>query len=157
VSRRVLALLPLLLLACSSGLEGERAEEPVRDWSFVANASDVTFWTADGTSFRGTIARPVLHEGALYLHAYTIFPLSEAILEVMNAGDEIFVRVDGVLHAVRATPLRSAAEIDPILPALVGSEMRMEATGLRWDPTPARYPGTQVMQWFFRLESIAGG
>ena len=47
--------------------------------------------------------------------------------------------------------LGSAAEIDPVLPSLVRS-MAMQAEGLRWDPQTARYPGTQVTQWLFRLE-----
>jgi len=152
--RRAAALLLLAsLAACSSGVEGERVDDPVHDWSFVRQSEEVTFWTADGTSFRGTIARPLVHEGGLYVHAYTIFPVSEGILAAMDAGDEVLVRVDGKLYPVRATPLRSAAEIDPILPVLVRDEMKMEASGLRWDPSPARYPGTQVLQWFFRLES----
>jgi hypothetical protein len=32
----------------------------------------------------------------------------------------------------------------------------LDASGVRWVPSPKRYPGTQKGQWFFRLEPAAG-
>ena len=58
----------------------------------------------------------------------------------------------GKLYDLDARQLTTPAEIDRILPGLV-RQNGIEATGVRWDPEPERYPGTQMRQWFLRLES----
>lgn len=60
--------------------------------------------------------------------------------------------VDGRVYRLAARPL-TTAEIERVLPTLVRENLKVEATRIRWDPQPARYPGAQVHQWFFRLES----
>jgi hypothetical protein len=149
----VLAL--LLALGCSAPLEGERVREPVADWSFVSEARDVELATASGRRFRTVIANPFVHGRALYLHVTTILPFSDAALDDVLGGAGLALRTGGRVYALRATRLDTAREIDPLLPTLVRG-MSIEATGLRWDPEPARYPATQVRQWFFRLEPAGG-
>jgi hypothetical protein len=146
-----------LLLGCSGGLEGERVEAPVADWSFVENADPVVFATAAGQRFRRVEARPLVHEGDLYLHAQTIFSANDPALDAILAGEPLEMQVDGRIYPLDAQHLTEAADIERVLPTLVRRGMRIEATGIRWDPKPARYPGTQVRQWFFRLRSSASG
>ena len=64
------------------------------------------------------------------------------------------VAVDGRVWTGRAVPLTSAGEIEPLLPELLRLN-HVQARAPRWDPEPARYPGTQIQQWFFRVE-VAG-
>jgi hypothetical protein len=149
------ALVVALLLACSPPLRGELATQPVSDWSFVREAKDVAFETAGGRRFRTVAAAPVVQGGALHLHVFTFATGDDAALAELLAAGGLRMGVAGRIHALRATPLTAAAEIEAILPALVRDEMKMDATGLRWDPRPARYPGTQLRQWFFRLESAS--
>lgn len=150
------ALALLLALGCSSPLEGEVVSEPVADWSSVADAEDVELATASGRRFRMAIARLSVHASALHLHVSTIFSLSDAALDELVESGRLRLRANGRVYDLRATRLTTAAEIDPLLPTLVRGQMKIEATGLRWDPEPARYPGTQLRQWFFRLESSSG-
>jgi hypothetical protein len=146
------ALALCLALACSAPLEGELASEPPDEWSFLAGAGDVELATASGRRFRTAQAKPFVHRGAPFLHVSTILPRSDAALDELRGGAELRLRAEGRVHPLRAVELTSAAEIDPLLPSLVRDQLSIEATGLRWDPHPARYPGTQVRQWFFRLE-----
>jgi hypothetical protein len=150
------ALALCLALACSAPLEGERVSEPVADWSFLAQAGDVELATADGQRFRTVQARPFVHAGAPYLHVSTILASSDAALDELRGGAELRLRAQGRVHPLRAIELTTAAEIDPLLPSLVRDTLAIEARGLRWDPHPARYPGTQIRQWFFRLEPAGG-
>jgi hypothetical protein len=152
---RAAALALCLALACSRPLEGELAEPP-DEWSFLAGARDVELATASGRRFRSVQATPFVHRGAPYLHVSTIFAASDAALDELRAGGELRLRAGGRVHPLRAVELTSAAEIDPILPSHVRGTLAVEATGLRWDPHPARYPGTQIRQWFFRLEPAGG-
>jgi hypothetical protein len=145
-----------LALACSARLEGELVSEPVADWSFLAGAGDVELATASGRRFRTVQAEPFVHEGALYLYVSTILPGSDAALGELHSGGELRLRAQGRVYPLRATELTRGAEIDPILPSLVRNTMAIEATGLRWDPEPARYPGTQIRRWLFRLEPATG-
>ena len=151
------ALALCLALACSAPLEGEVVSQPVADWSFLGEAGDVALATASGRRFRTVQAVPFVHEGALYLRVSTILPTSDAALDELRAGAELRLRAQGHVHPLRAIELTRAAEIDPILPSLVRDTLAIEATGLRWDPDPARYPGTQIRQWFFRLEPAFAG
>lgn len=151
-----IALVVVLLLGCSGRLEGERVEEPVDDWSFVTEANDVVFATAGGQRFRRLEARPLVHEGDLYLHAQTIFSANDAALDAILAGERLEMRAAGHVYPLKATPLTETADIERVLPTLVRQGMKIEATGIRWDPEPARYPGTQMRQWFFRLSSAGG-
>jgi hypothetical protein len=144
-----------LALACSAPLEGELASEPVADWSFLAGADDVALATAGGRRFRTVQAAPFVHQGALYLYVSTILPGSDAALRELRGGAELRLRTRGRVHPLRATELTTGAEIDPILPTLVRETFSIEGTGLRWDPEPARYPGTQIRRWLFRLETPA--
>ena len=153
---RPAALALCLALACSAPLEGELVSEPVTDWSFLAEAGDVELATASGRRFRTVQAEPFVHAGALHLYVSTIFPWTDAALGELRAGTELRLRVQGRVHPLRATELSRSAEIDPILPSLVRDTMAIEATGLRWDPEPARYPGTQIRRWLFRLEPATG-
>jgi hypothetical protein len=130
------------------------APGPVDDWSFVAEAEDVELTTAGGRRFRTVVAGPLVHDGDLYLHASTIFDLGDAALEEVLAGGGVRLLVDGKIYELAARRLTTAAEIDPVLLTLVRQNLKVEATGIRWDPEPARYPGTQIRQWFFRLESL---
>jgi hypothetical protein len=145
-----------LALACSAPLEGELASQPVADWSFLAEADDVALATASGRRFRTVQAEPFAHEGALYLYVSTILPASDAALDELRSGAELRLRARGSVHPLRAVELTTGAEIDPILPTLVRETLAIEATGLRWDPEPARYPGTQIRRWLFRLEPASG-
>lgn len=146
-------LLLALGLACSAPLEGDVAGGPVDDWSFVAEADDVELASGSGRRFRTVLAGPIVHDGDLYLHASTIFDLDDAALGEVLAGGGVRLLADGRLYELAARRLTTAAEIDPVLPTLVRENLKVEATGIRWDPEPARYPGTQIRQWFFRLES----
>ncbi len=142
-----------LVLACSGPLEGERVEKPTFDWRFVAEAADVTFATADGQRFRRVEVAPLVHDGELYLYGQTIFSANDSALDAVLAGDPLEMQVDGRVYPLAATRLTETADIERVLPTLVRQGMGIEATGIRWDPEPERYPGTQVRQWFFRLRS----
>ena len=154
--RAVLALVALIGVACGP-LRGERVEEPVSDWSFVTEAEDVTIATETGLRFLSVLAEPVVADGKLYLHVYTIFDLGDGALRQLLEGAGVHLRVDGKVYETTSRVLGTAAEIDPILPALVRDNSGMEATGVRWEPNPDRYPGTQMRQWFFALESRGAG
>ena len=150
--------LPLLwMLACSAPLEGERASEPVTDWSFVADADDVVFATPDGARFRSVQTSPLVHDGNLYLHVSTILSLNDPALDALLEGRGLQMLTGGRLYEFRTRRLETAREIDPLLPDLVRDDLKVEATGIRWDPEPERYPGTQVHQWFFALEPRVPG
>lgn len=140
------------LLAGGCGLSGEPVAEPVDDWSFVAEADDVAFRTASGGAFRAVATRAYVQEGRLYLIASTVFGGDDAALAAVLAGEGVRMRAGGRLYDLAARQLTTSAEIDAILPGLV-AESGIEATGVRWDPEPERYPGTQIRQWFLRLES----
>ena len=143
----------VLLIGCSGALEGERVTQPVDDWSFVTGAGDVALATANGERFRRVEARPFVHEGELYLRAQTIFAANDAALDAILAGEPLEMQVDGRVYPLTATHLTAAADVERVLPTLVRNGMKMEATGIRWEPDSERYPGTQVRQWFFRLRS----
>ncbi len=145
-------LVAALLVGCSGALDGEIATEPVSDWSFVSEAKDVAFRTANGKSFTRVLLSPVVHEGRLYLDVMTIFISGDDGLEAVLSGEGVRMRADGTIYELSATHLTDPRDIDPILPTLM-RKSGVEATGVRWDPEPARYPGTQVDRWFFRLES----
>jgi hypothetical protein len=151
------ALALLVALGCSSPLEGDAVTEPVADWASVAGAEDLELATASGRRFRRVLAQPFVSSNVLHLHVYTILDVSDPALDELLESGRIALRANGRVHALRATRLTSAAEIEPVLPTLVRDRMNIDATGLRWDPEPARYPGTQLRQWFFRLESESGG
>lgn len=141
-------------LGCGSGLEGEPGG-PVSDWSFVRDAESVEFGAADGTPLRFVLAHPLVVDGRLYLRALTVFPLEHPALDAILEEGRARVAVDGRVWELRAVRLTKAEEIDPLLPELL-RQSHMVATGAHWDPTPARYPGTQVKQWFLRLEQTRG-
>ena len=141
-----------LLLGCSGALEGEVVTDPVSDWSFVATAQDVAFTAAGGETFTTVAANPIVHEGKLYLSVSTLFTFGDDALDAILAGEGVRMRADGKVYDLSATHLTKARDIDPILPALVRAN-GIEATGIRWDPAPERYPGTQMGRWFFRLQS----
>jgi hypothetical protein len=140
-------------VACSGRLEGDRVEVPVSDWSAVASAGEVAFATESGHRFRAVAAEPLVHEGELYLHVTSFLPYGDDALDAVLAGERIEMSADGKLYLLRATRLTETADIDRILPTFVRKSLKIEATGVRFDPKPARYPGTQARQWFFRLES----
>lgn len=148
-----LALLLPLVLACSGALEGELVPDRVEDWSFVAGADDVELATEAGRRFRTVAAGPLVHEGELYLHVSTIFQLDDAALDEVLAGGGVRLATGGRVYPLAARHLTEPVEIERVLPTLVRENLEVEATGIRWDPEPERYPGTQVRQWFFRLES----
>ena len=141
-----------LLLGCSGGLEGEVVTDPVTDWSFVANTKDVAFTTARGQTFTIMVANPIVHEGKLYLSVSSLLAFGDGALDAILAGEGVRMRADGKVYDLSATRLTEARDVDPILPTLVRAN-GIEATGIRWDPEPERYPGTQMGRWFFRLES----
>ena len=141
-----------VLLGCSGALEGEVMTDPVVDWSFVANAKDVAFTTAGGQTFTNVVADPIVHEGKLYLGVSSLLTFGDGALDAILAGEGVRMRADGKVYDLLATHLTEAREVDPILPTLIRAN-GIEATGIRWDPEPERYPGTQMGRWFFRLES----
>lgn len=145
-----------LELGCSGGLSGEAVSEPVDDWSFVAEADDVAFATASGDTFTFVNAGPLVHEGALYFQATTIFERGDDALDALLAGERLRMRANGKLYDLDATRLTTPEEVDPLLPGML-RQSGIEATGARWDPEPERYPGTQVRRWLFRLESAPPG
>jgi hypothetical protein len=147
------ALLLVLLLGCSPPLRGEPVTAPVTDWSFVREAKDVAFETGEGRRFRRVAAQPVVQDGALHLHVFTFAAGDDAALVELLAGGALRMQAAGRVYDLRAAPLLTVEQIEAVLPAVVRDEMKMEATGLRWEPNPPRYPGTQLRQWFFRLES----
>lgn len=73
-------------------------------------------------------------------------------LDAVRSGALVRVAVDGQISDLSATELGPDA-IQEILPSLLHKRMRVEAEGARWDPAPARYPGTQIGQRFFALEA----
>jgi hypothetical protein len=152
-----LALALLLAAGCSAPLEGGLVAEQVSDWSFLSGAEGLTFATPSGQRFRSVLTSHLVHDGGLYLHVSTIFSLADGALDELLAGGELQLLADGRLYDLRATRLEGPEMIDPILPTLLGENLKVETTGARWDPTPERYPGTQIRQWFFRLESAGGG
>jgi hypothetical protein len=152
IRRAAVLALALALPACGGRLEGERASEPVRDWSFVAQADDVAFETSRGRRFRWVQPAAHAHEGALYLYVSTVLNRRDAALEEVLAGGELRMRAGGRLYDLRAVRLTEPAQIDPILPSLLSERMEIEAVGAHLAPSPARYPGTQLRQWFFRLQ-----
>ena len=143
-----------LALGCSRGLSGQVVTEPVDDWSFVAEAEDVAFATESGDTFTFVAAGPLVHEGALYLQASTIFARDDGALDALLAGEGLRMRVGSKLYDLDARRLTTPEEVSPLVPVIL-RQSRIEATGARWDPEPERYPGTQARQWFFRLESAA--
>lgn len=151
------ALLLGLALGCTRPLEGEVVADAVEDWSFLSQAEQTELATASGRRFRLVQARPLICDGELYLHASTIFTLEDAALGELLAGGRVHLRADGRIYELTATRLGTAAEIEQVLPTLLREHLKVEATGIRWDPEPARYPGTQIRQWFFRLRSPPSG
>ena len=154
VRRGALAL--ALLLGCSGGLDGEVVTNPVADWSFVTDAEDVAFAAASGETFTLVGANPIVHEGELYLTVSSLFTFRDDALDAILAGEGLRMRADGKVYDLSATHLTDPRDIDPLLPTLVRAN-GMEATGVRWDPEPSRYPGTQMPRWFFRLASAKRG
>lgn len=144
------ALLLAGAIACGSGLDGVPGGA-VDDWSFVRDADSVAFASADGTRTRLVLAHPLVVDGRLHLRAMTIFPARDPAIEAILAEGRAQIAVDGRVWQVRAVPLTRAEEIDPLLPELLRLS-HVEATAPRWDPDPSRYPGTQVQQWFIRLD-----
>ncbi len=130
--------------------------DPVADWSFVANAEDVSFAAGNGETFTTVVANPIAHEGGLYLTVSTLFTFRDDALDAILAGEGVRMRADGKVYDLSATHLTDPRDIDPLLPTLVRAN-GMEATGVRWDPEPSRHPGTQMPRWFFRLVSAERG
>jgi hypothetical protein len=153
VSRALLA--ALLALGCSGALEGELVSTPVSDWSFVTDGEEPVFATAGGRRFQRVALAPFVHEGALHLHVFTFLDGDDAALAEVLGGGELRMAEGGKVYPLAAVQLTGAGEIEPVLPSLVRQTLQMEATGLRWDPEPARYPGTQLRQWLLRLHSPA--
>ena len=141
-----------LLLGCSGALEGEVVTDPVADWSFVSDAQDVAFTTASGDSFTTVAAQPIVHEGDLYLSISTFLTLGDDALDAILEGEGVRMRANGKIYPLSATHITEPRDVDPILPVLVRKN-GFAATGIRWDPQPERYPGTQMGRWFLRLES----
>lgn len=148
--RATAAVLIATALACGS-VEGEPGGV-VDDWTFVRDAESVAFGAADGTPVRLVASHPLVVEGRLYLRAFTVFPWEDAALATILEEGRARVVVDGRVWTLRAVPLTRAEEIDPLLPELLRVS-HMEATDPRWDPDPPRYPGTQMKQWFVRLDA----
>lgn len=146
------ALLLACALACGSGLEGEPGGA-VEDWSFVRDAESVAFGAADGTPVRRVLAHPLVLDGRLHLRALTVFAVEDPALAAILETGRARVAVDGRVWTVRAVRLTRAEQIDPLLPELLRLS-HLEATAPRWEPTTPRYPGTQVQQWFLRLEPL---
>jgi hypothetical protein len=153
VSRTLLAL--VVALGCSGALEGEPVESPVSDWSFLSDDEPPAFATASGRRFRSVALASFVHEGRPHLHVFTFVKGDDAALAELLGGAELRMAEGGKVYPLEAVPLTRAEDIEAILPSLLRQSMQMEATGLRWDPEPARYPGTQLRQWFFRLQSPA--
>jgi hypothetical protein len=139
--------------ACRAPLEGEVAAEPVPDWSFVRDAGEVAFATRSGRAFRMVRAVPFVVDGALHLYVSSIFAAEDPALLELLEDPLLRVGVGGRIHETRAVRLAAPEEITPVLPALLRDAMRVEAVAPRYEPSPPRYPGTQIRQWFFRLES----
>lgn len=149
-SRLAAALLLVAGLACGSGLAGAPGGA-VDDWSFVRDARNVTFAAGDGTPIRLALAHPMVVKGRLYLHAMTLLDVADPALRAILREGRVQMAVRGRVWRGRAVPLTRAAEIDPLLPELLRLS-HVQGTAPHWNPQPARYPGTQLRQWFFRLD-----
>lgn len=137
--------------AWSCGVSGDLVREPVDDWSFMAETEGVRFETAGGAGF-GMGAGPIVLDGSLYLQVSTIFEQDVEGVGALEAGDTVRMQVGDDVYPLVATPLTTAADVQHLVPVLL-RRSGIDATGARWDPDPERYPGTQIRQWFYRLES----
>lgn len=148
--RTVALVLSLWLAGC--GVSGDPVTGPVGDLTFVAEAEDVAFATGSGKSLRGVRVRPFVADGALHLWISTLFELGSGAADALAAEGELQIATGGKLYRARAVRLETPEAIGAVLPVLLREGFDAEAAHVRWDPAPERYPGTQLRQWFFRVE-----
>jgi hypothetical protein len=141
----------LAILGCGHPIEGALDPGPLPAAEAVLAAPDLAFGAADGERPGFLLVEAFAHEGRLYLRAGTILAGEVAWIDRIARESSLRVLANGRVYAARAVPLTTAAEIDPLLPEVV-SRMRIDATGLRYVPDSERYPGTQLRQWYFRVE-----
>jgi hypothetical protein len=154
VRRAAAAVALLAALGCGHRIEGALEPGPLPPAAEVVAAPDLAFAAADGERPRFLLVEAFAHDGGLYLRAGTIFAGEVPWVERIARESSLRVLVNGKVFAARAIPLETAAEIDPLLPEVV-SRLRIDASGLHYVPDSERYPGTQLRQWYFRVEPAA--
>ena len=141
----------LAMLACGGRL-GEPSDAALPDAEALAAASDLAFATADGETPGFLSPTPFVHAGALHFVVSALPGTDASWVEAVSGP--MRVRAGGVVYRGRAVPLEGAAQIDPVLPDLLTRVQRMNVGTPHWVGTASeRYPGTQLRQRFFRVES----
>jgi hypothetical protein len=133
-------------------LDGELVAERIDDWSFAANHDRIEIETRSGSFLRSASTWFFVHEGTLYLYAAS--PVEFGWIRRLREEDpNLMLRLDGKLYPVRAEALVEPGQIEPLLPAMLSKYYAMEVVHIRWVGPTRRFPGTQLRQWFFRIES----
>jgi hypothetical protein len=136
-------------------LEGELVSGPTEDWSFAGDRYGIEVETRAGRWLRSARAWFVVQDGALYL--YTASPVEFGWIRRLREEDvHVRLRIGGKLYATRAILLTDPAEIEPLLPEVLAKYYGVEASRVRWVGSSPRFPGTQLQQWFFRVEPASG-
>jgi hypothetical protein len=146
----------LAALACGHAIEGALDPGPLPDPGALLDAPDLAFATADGERPGFLLIEPFVHEGRLYLRAGTILAGEVPWVDRLAHEGSLRVLANGKVFGARAVQLTTPDEIDPLLPTVVSKLLRMDATGLHFLPASDRYPGTQLRQWYFRVEPAPG-
>jgi hypothetical protein len=146
----------LAALACGHPIEGALEPGPLPEPDRLLAAPDLAFAALDGERPGFLLIQPFVHEGRLYLLAGTILSGDVPWLDRLVHEGSLRVLANGKVFAARAVHLASPAEIDPLLPTVVERLYRMDAAGLHFLPASDRYPGTQLRQWYFRVEPEPG-
>ncbi len=119
-------------------LDGELAEQPVRDWSFANGFDTIEIETRPGDPHSVTVWC-VAWGDALYIP--TRDPESKHWVNNVVADPRVRVRVDGVLYEGRAVRVTDEQELAGAVPALLEKyDIELE-------------PGEETNAWLFRIES----
>jgi hypothetical protein len=158
-ARAALLALALAAAACDLGplggtaLQGEPAAEPLHDWTFLADRYALEIETVAPSLLPSATTWFVVHEGTLWLYAILPPPLeSPWVRRLRDVDPGVRIRVDGKLHAGRATWVGDPAALEPLLPALLRKYHLVETPRARFVPSPERHPGTQIRHVFFRVD-----
>ncbi len=156
MSRRVSRLAVLLTLGCGHPIEGALDPGPLPDAGQLVAAPDLAFAAADGERPGFVLLEPFVYDGRLHLRAGTILAGDVPWVDRIAHEHALRVLANGKVFAARAVQLATPAEIDPLLPTVLSRLHRMDGAGLHFLPESDRYPGTQLRQWYFRVEPDPG-
>ena len=152
-----------LLAGCDFGplggtsLRGEPAAESVRDWSFLEPRYAIEIETHAWAWLPSAQARFVVQDGVLWLYAMATADLEYPwVLRLRDVDPGVTIAVDGKLHQGRAVLIRDPDTLAPLLPAVLRKYHMVETAHARFVPSPARFPGTQIRHWFFRVDPAPG-